>query len=125
MIKQMNDLPAGVVGFTAHGEVTARDYETVIVPDIEAVFTLRKKVRMLYHFAADFTGFESRALWDDAKLGMRHFSGFERVAVVADIGWLKQAVPALGALMPGEFRSFPGDQLDAARAWIVEGIAAD
>ncbi|MDA3914025.1 STAS/SEC14 domain-containing protein [Oleiagrimonas sp.] len=122
MIKQMKDLPAGVIGFTAHGEVTAEDYESVIVPDIEAVFTLNDKVRLLYHFAEDFTGFESRALWDDAKLGLRHFTGFERVAVVADVEWMRQAVPALGALMPGDFRAFRANQLDAARSWIVESL---
>lgn len=125
MIEQMKDLPAGVAGFTAHGEVTARDYEEVIVPDIEAMFALSDKVRLLYHLAEDFTGFERRAMWDDAKLGMRHFSGFERVAVVTDVGWLRQAVPAMSALMPGEFRSFPCSALEDARAWILEDLQDD
>ena len=125
MIKQMTDLPAGVVGFSAHGEVTADDYERVIVPDLEAVFSLREKVRLLYHFADDFTGFETRAMWDDAKLGLRHFSGFERVAIVSDIGWLNHTVPAISALFPGVFRSFPGSQLPQARAWLLDGFDAD
>ncbi|GAB3038156.1 STAS/SEC14 domain-containing protein [Oleiagrimonas citrea] len=125
MIKQMTGLPAGVVGFSAHGEVTADDYENVIVPDLEAMFALRDKVRLLYHFADDFTGFETRAMWDDAKLGLRHFSGFERVAIVGDIGWIAQTVPAISALFPGEFRSFPGSELPAARAWLLEGVAGD
>lgn len=125
MIEQMTGLPAGVVGFVAHGEVTADDYERVIVPDLEAVFSLREKVRLLYHFAEDFTGFETRAMWDDAKLGMRHFSGFERVAIVGDVGWLNHTIPAISALFPGEFRSFPGDQLEQARTWLLEDFDAD
>ncbi|KGI78202.1 STAS/SEC14 domain-containing protein [Oleiagrimonas soli] len=125
MIEQMNDLPAGAVGFTAHGEVTADDYENIIVPDLEAMFALRDKVRLLYHFADDFSGFETRAMWDDAKLGLRHFSGFERVAIVGDVGWIKATVPAISALLPGEFRSFDGSELAAARAWLLDGLGSD
>ncbi len=125
MIKQMTDLPAGVVGFSAHGEVTADDYERIIVPDLEAMFALRPKIRLLYHFAEDFSGFETRALWDDAKLGLRHFSGFERVAVVSDVGWLNHTVPALGVLLAGDYRAFPAAQLGEARAWLLEDLDAD
>jgi len=125
MIEQMTDLPAGVVGFIAHGEVTADDYEQVIVPDLEAVFSLRDKVRLLYCFADDFTGFETRAMWDDAKLGMRHFSGFERVAIVGDVGWLNRTIPTISALFPGEFRSFQGTQLQEARSWLLQDFDAD
>jgi len=125
MIEQISDLPAGVVGFTAHGEVTAEDYERVIVPDLEAMFSLREKVRLLYHFAEDFSGFETRAMWDDAKLGLRHFSGFERVAVVSDVGWLNHAMPAISAIMPGEFRAYPNARLSEARAWLLEDLGTD
>jgi len=125
MIEQNRDLPAGVVGFTAHGEVTAEDYERVIVPDLEAMFSLHEKVRLLYLFAEDFTGFETRAMWDDAKLGLRHFSGFERVAVVSDVDWLNHAMPAISAIMPGEFRAYPVAQLAKARAWLLEGLETD
>ena len=125
MIEQITDLPAGVVGFTAHGEVTAGDYERVIVPDLEGVFSLHEKVRLLYHFAEDFTGFETRAMWDDAKLGLRHFSGFERVAVVSDVGWLTRAMPAISAVMPGTFRAYPNAQMAEARAWLLEDLKAD
>ncbi len=125
MIEQINDLPAGVVGFTAHGEITAEDYESIIVPDLEALFALNRKVRLLYHFASDFTGFQTRAMWDDAKLGLRHFRGFERVAVVSDAAWVNLGVPALGALMPGEFRDFPGSRLAEAREWLLEDLHED
>jgi hypothetical protein len=125
MIEQIRDLPPGVVGFIAHGEVTAGDYERVIVPDLEAMFALRDKVRLLYHFAEDFTGFETRAMWDDAKLGLRHFSGFERVAVVSDVGWLNHAIPAVSAIMPGVYRAFPNAQLAEARAWLLEDVHTD
>jgi len=47
MITQMEGLPAGTLGFRASGRVTARDYEQVVVPDVEAAFALNRKLRLV------------------------------------------------------------------------------
>jgi len=75
MIEQIPNLPAGTLGFRATGTVTAADYESVLVPDIEAAFAVNRKLRLLYHVAPGFESFQAGAMWDDAKLGFRHFSG--------------------------------------------------
>jgi hypothetical protein len=49
MIEQISGLPPGALGFRATGQVTARDYERVLVPDVEAAFALNRKLRLLYH----------------------------------------------------------------------------
>ena len=54
MIAQIEGLPPGTLGFRAHGQVTAEDYENVIVPDVEAAFVLNRKLRLLYVTADDF-----------------------------------------------------------------------
>ncbi|WP_266172080.1 STAS/SEC14 domain-containing protein [Dyella subtropica] len=118
MIVQMTGLPPGVLGFTAHNQVTAKDYEQVIVPDIEAAFAINPKLRVMFHTDEDFTGFDAGAMWDDAKLGFRHFSGWERAALVTDVGWIRTLARALGFLSPGQFRLFHSAELDDARAWV-------
>lgn len=118
MIVQMTGLPPGVIGFTAHNQVTAADYERVVIPDIEAAFALNRKLRVIFHIDQDFTGFDAAAMWDDAKLGFRHFSGWERAALVTDVGWMRNLAKALGFLSPGEFRLFDTAQLDEARNWV-------
>ncbi|MGH8736229.1 MAG: STAS/SEC14 domain-containing protein [Burkholderiales bacterium] len=67
MIDKIPGLPEGVLGFNAKGTVTANDYETVIIPAVEAQFARKKKVRFLYHLGPEFTGFEVAAMWDDAE----------------------------------------------------------
>lgn len=119
MIEQITGLPAGVLGFRARGQVTASDYENVLVPDVEAAFALGPKVRLLYHVGEDFTGFDTGAMWDDAKLGFRHFSGWERVALVTDVAWLRMAATTFGFAVPTEFRLFRNGELDKATAWIT------
>ena len=44
MIEQIEGLPAGTLGFRARGQVTAADYERVLVPDVEAAFALNRKL---------------------------------------------------------------------------------
>ena len=120
MIEQIEGLPAGALGFRARGQVTSDDYEQVIVPDVEAAFALNRKLRLLYHVGEDFTGFDPGAMWDDAKLGFRHFSGWDRVALVTDLPWLRVTATAMGFAIPAEFRLFGNAELDAAKRWIAE-----
>ena len=59
-------------------------------------------------------------MWDDAKLGMRHLSGWDRVALVTDVPWLRMTATAMGFAVPAEFRLFGNAQLAEARSWISE-----
>jgi hypothetical protein len=123
MIEQIKTLPAGAVGFRVHGQVTAADYERVIVPDVEAAFALNRKLRLMYVTADDFIGFDPGAMWDDAKLGMRHFSSWDRVALVTDIPWLRATAAAMGFAVPAEFRLFRLSDEAQATSWISEPMA--
>ena len=120
MIEQIPELPDNAVGFVARGTVTAEDYESVIIPAVEALFARRKTVRFLYHLGEEFSGFEAAAMWDDAKMGLRHVTGWERVAVVSDVEWVRAAMRIFGLAIPGHLRVFRNDELAAAKRWIAE-----
>lgn len=119
VIALIEGLPPGTLGFRAHGQVTAADYENTIVPDVEAAFALNRKLRLLYVTADDFTGFDPGAMWDDAKLGMRHFSGWDRVALVTDVHWLRGTAMAFSFAIPAQFRLFHGREIEEATRWIT------
>jgi hypothetical protein len=118
VIAQIEGLPAGTLGFRAHGQVTADDYERIVVPDVEAAFALNRKLRLLYVTADDFTGFDPGAMWNDAKIGARHFSGWDRVALVTDVPWLRGTATAFSFAIPAEFGLFESADLDKAIDWI-------
>jgi hypothetical protein len=119
VIAQIEGLPPGTLGFRAHAQVTAADYESIIVPEVEAAFALNRKLRLLYVTADDFTGFDPGAVWDDAKLGMRHFSGWDRVALVTDVVWLRGTAIAFSFAIPAQFRLFHGAEIEEATRWIT------
>lgn len=120
MIEVMTDLPDRVLGLRARGEVTADDYTTVLVPAIEERLSKHRKVRLLYVIGDEFRGYSGGAAWEDAKVGMKHLTSFERVAVVTDVDWIEKMVKAFGFALPGEVRVFDDDDLEDARQWISE-----
>lgn len=122
MIELIPNLPAGILGFRMRGLVTADDYESVMVPDIEAAFALNQKLRLVVHIGDDFTGFAPGAMWDDVKLGFRHISGWERTALVTDVGWLRVMASMFGFAMPSHFRLFANHELDEAMRWVAQPI---
>jgi hypothetical protein len=120
MIELMSDLPPTVVGVSATGTVTARDYETVLIPAIEAMFKRQGRGRFLYHVGDGFKGFEVGAMWDDAVLGLKHLTGWERVAIVTDVEWLRLGFKVFAPVMPGTTRVFGAKELAEAKRWVAE-----
>ncbi len=123
MIELITDLPDRVLGLKATGEVTAEDYTNVVVPALEQKLSSLKKVRLLYVLGDDFKSYSGSAAWEDTKVGMKHLTAFERVAVVTDVDWIENMVKAFGFAMPGEVRVFDEDELGDARTWISEPAA--
>jgi len=120
MLKPIVDLPDRALGFTATGEITAKDYQSVLVPAVEAKLESFKRIRLLYVLGDDFKGYTGAAVREDTKLGMKHLTRFERIAVVTNVDWVKNSVKAFGFVIPGEVRVFTNEQLQSAREWISE-----
>lgn len=119
MIELLGGFGDGVVAVACHGTVTRRDYETVLVPAVEAALGRHNRVRVYYEMAEDFAGFEAGAMWEDTKVGLGHLSRWERIAVVSDAEWIRRSVAALGFLMPAAVRVFARAERDQARAWVA------
>ena len=120
MLTRIIDLPDNVLGIEASGEITADDYEAVLVPALEQKLHDSDRLRLLYVLGDGFDGITAGAAWEDAKVGLRHMSRFDRIAVVTDVDWVRHAVKAFGFAMPGDVRVFEGDDLKDAREWISE-----
>jgi hypothetical protein len=120
MVEQIANLPDNTLGFRARGRVTANDYESVIIPAVEALFSRHDKARFLYHLGEEFSGFEAAAVWDDTKLGLKHLRGWEKLAVVSDVEWVRAAVKVFGLAIPGQVRVFHNSELADATRWVSE-----
>lgn len=117
-VRLIGGLPSDVLGVEVHGTVTARDYETVIVPAIEEKLARHPRIRLLYRVAEDFRAISPGAIWSDARIGLMNLTRFSRVALVSDHDWMRNAVRLFAPLMPGEVRVFPDAEYETAKAWI-------
>jgi hypothetical protein len=120
MVEKIPDLPDNVLGFTAKGKVTANDYESIVIPAVEEMFSRQRKVRFLYHLGEDFSGIEAAAAWDDVRLGLKHLTGWEKMALISDVDWIRRAVKIFGLAIPGRVRVFHNRDLAEAKRWISE-----
>jgi hypothetical protein len=120
MIEITSGLRDNVLAVTAHGTVTAQDYENVLLPAVDEVLKRHKKIRFLFRTDEDFSGYTAGAMWDDAKLGVRHVTAFEKIAVVSDVPWLVQATKLFRFLVPCPVKIFNGGKLRDAEVWICE-----
>ncbi|MEO6831266.1 MAG: STAS/SEC14 domain-containing protein [Chitinophagaceae bacterium] len=120
MLRIINDLPGNVLGIEAEGEVTGSDYENVLIPAVDEKLKANEKIRFLYYLGPDFTGFSLEAMIDDAKVGMKNFSTWDRVALVSNHQLINGFAKLFGYLLPGEVKVYGNAELDEAKKWIAE-----
>lgn len=116
----MNDLPDTVLGISAEGTVTGADYQTVLIPAVEKTLKTDKKIRMVYWLGPQFTGFDLAALTEDAELGMKHLTGWYKVAMVSDHPMINTFTRFFGYLLSCEVRVFKNAELENAKKWVIE-----
>ncbi|WP_346270194.1 STAS/SEC14 domain-containing protein [Pseudonocardia sp.] len=119
MFKQISDMPAGTIGFEAHGDVDDDDFEEIVAPLLRREIADGRKVRLLYLLGPQLRDYEGDAVKEEMKFAARHATAYERVAIVSDESWLRPALRMLSVLVPGQLRGFPVAQLQSAKAWVA------
>ena len=117
MIRTLGGMPAGVIGLEAIDDVEKDDYGDVVLPAIENALAEHGKIRLVYVLGPDFDDYEGEAVWEDLKLGVRHPTSFERIAIVTDARWAAPAIKIFSILWPGQARAFPLADLESAKQW--------
>jgi hypothetical protein len=120
MIRLIEGLPNGVVGFEVVGEIRWDDYTTVLDPALDSALASNHRIRLLYVLGSEFEGFGEGSMLEDTKASVSHWTKFEKIAVVTDHKTYSDGVKALGWMMPGRLRTFSiADRLDA-ETWVTE-----
>jgi hypothetical protein len=121
VIKILPNFPDGVVACRIAGTVHTDDYEQVIIPAVEAGLARHEKLRIYCAAESEVTA-DAGAMWDDFKLGVSHFTRWERIALVSSMTWLPGVARTLSFLMPGEIRTYSPAEAAQAKTWISEGL---
>jgi hypothetical protein len=115
IIEHLNDLPSHVVGFVCSGRITRRDYETVLVPVIEAALQQHEKVRLYYQIGLDLSHIEP-GVSHNFDVGIDRLLRWDRIGIVTDRFARRFA---LSFLMPGYVELLSLDEAAEAREWLL------
>jgi hypothetical protein len=118
-LKELTDLPPGVIGFETTGWVHASDYRDVITPAVDRV-AADGMIRCVV-VIDDFGGLTPAAFVHDLRMGLGNLRAWERIALVTDVSWMSWATATLGWLSPGELKRFSLADRDDAIAWAAGG----
>jgi hypothetical protein len=122
MIELIDALPSGTLGFRCSGRITGEEMQRLVIPPIEAALLEFDHIKALVVLEPSFEGLSLEAAWDDTSLGLRHWDGFERLAVVTDLGWARHGMRAMAVLLPCPVHLFPRAEQDNARRWLSESL---
>jgi hypothetical protein len=86
--------------------------------DDEAL-TTHDKIRFLYVLGEDFDGYSGGAMWEDTKVGVSHWSKWDKISLVTDHTAYADGVNAFGWMVPGEIKVFSVAELDDAKVWVA------
>ncbi len=115
----MNDLPPHVVGFRATGKVTKEDYEKVLMPSVDFQSKTFKKINFILWLDTDVSNYTFGAWVDDALVGWKHLTHWNRVAIVSNRDIIKKITDIFGHLVPGEYKGFKTTELEEAKNWVA------
>ena len=120
MVERIDGMPGDTLGFRLSGKIDRDEYFQILDP-VKERLERGDKVSFLIETAPDFSGLDLAALWEDAKaapsLGLEYRSSWDRLAVVTDKDWMRNAIAVMGWLMPGEIKVFEPAELEDAKAW--------
>jgi hypothetical protein len=119
MIELLQGFSDNTVAAACKGRVVADDYEKVLLPRVRQALESHDKLRVYLQIGDDFESVEPGAVWDDIKVGMGHRRSWERIAVVTDVAWIRDAMKVFGFLIPGAMKVFPVAEMSQAREWIA------
>lgn len=102
----------------AVGKLTHDDYKK-IAPMIDAALeAVTEPIVRVFIDASDFEGWELRAAWDDFKIGVKHVSEVEKVAIFGHQKW-QEVLSKIGSwFSSGEVKYF--EDSDEALKWLRE-----
>lgn len=121
MLSIMHDLPPHVLGIRATGAVTKQDFDEVLKPALDALLKRTGKINYLLLLETTVSNFTLGAWVDDLVLGLKHYTHWNRIAIVTNEKLVEKFSDAFGFVLPGQSKGFTLGELAKAKEWVSAG----
>ncbi|MEJ7683081.1 MAG: STAS/SEC14 domain-containing protein [Segetibacter sp.] len=115
----MKDLPEHVVGVRAVGHVNKNDYEQTLVPAIEKMAREFGEINFLMLLETDISNFTYGAWMQDAKVSLKHFAKWNKIAIVTDQKVIEKISHLFSFVSPAQAKGFSVSDVELAKTWVA------
>jgi hypothetical protein len=120
MLTKIEDVPDYVAAFKATGEVNKNDYENLLIPELDRLDKLHGHIHFLLVLETPVKNFSIGAWAEDAWVGLKHFRGWKKVAIVSDESAVKTFTDRFTFFIPGKTKGFKLSDIEIAKKWVAE-----
>lgn len=106
------------LSLTMVGKLSHEDYQTITPMINSALEGIKDPHIKVFCNITELEGWETRAAWDDFKLGLKHGNKFSKVAVVGNKKWQEYCAKVGSWFISGEVKYFEDTQ--EALMWLNE-----
>jgi len=124
MIDVSTKMDGALIVATLSGEVSGDDYTNALLPVVEKGIETHGMVKMLIVAGDEFEDFDVDAAWEDIKMGISHWRGFERIAVTTDKTWMRRGIRVASPVFPCPMDVFTMAEQDDALRWLQESLGS-
>jgi hypothetical protein len=122
MVELLEDFPPHVAAYKASGSVSKEEYRQVVMERVNKVAAQYGVINFLVRLETSMDNYSIGAFMNYIKISFQHFSKWNRMAIVTDEQWLRQAYRVLGYLVHGEIRCYPLNEYDTAKQWVSQPL---
>lgn len=120
MVELLTDFPPHVAAYRAAGKVNKEEYEQIVMARVNEVAAAYGRINFLVLLQTDFENYSAAAFLDYLKISFKHFSKWNRMAIVTDERWLRKAYDMLSPLVHGVINGYELNQYAEAKQWVSE-----
>lgn len=114
MIQKLKNIPVNMIGFEVEQSVTRQEFDSFIMPEIEALIGRIDQLNLLLVYNGGFENFNVGLWLSEAMERLHYMTKWKQVAVISDTEVVHSLVDLFPCIMPGEFRAFNKTELTEA-----------
>lgn len=118
MIEVIKDVPENVAAFRATGHVNKADYETIVIPTIDALVKKQGKINFMLVLDTKLSNFTAAAIIDDIGVGFKHFTRWHKMAIISGSSVINKFTDIFSFIAPGEAKGFTHSRMEEAINWV-------
>lgn len=118
MVELLQEFPPHVAAYKASGAISKEEYEQVVMTRVDEVAARYGKINFLVLLETDVDNYSIGSFIRYLKISFRHFSKWNRMAIVTDQKWVRTVYDALSPLVHGEIKAYETRMFGEAKQWV-------